>query len=280
MGISRRNPRGNFNWQSRILKKKAQCCGQLDEPLPPPPPTIDCYCYTITAVAGTCSVSYVDCSGVPQVVSSGRDPVYICAQEGTVSPACLAPANSVNITGGTCVCDGTPAPDPLPPIGVISGATNGICGASNVNYSLSTSGADCYNWILPDEVTPTGLTNLNSINVSFTTSFVSGTITVEVYYGCVVQTASIVVEGKPPVPTLDPAIICPEASELYTASSTGATSYNWTITGDDFSTCTNPPTCSQYLIIWGISGGSITVTAENACGISDPLTITTSPSCP
>lgn len=33
MGISRRNPRGNFNWQTRILKKKAINCGQLDEPL-------------------------------------------------------------------------------------------------------------------------------------------------------------------------------------------------------------------------------------------------------
>ncbi len=33
MGISRRNPRGNFNWQTRILKQKAINCGQLDEPV-------------------------------------------------------------------------------------------------------------------------------------------------------------------------------------------------------------------------------------------------------
>ena len=33
MGISRRNPRGNFNWQSRYLKKKAICCGELNEPI-------------------------------------------------------------------------------------------------------------------------------------------------------------------------------------------------------------------------------------------------------
>jgi len=33
MGISRRNPKSNFNWQSRYLKKKAICCGQLDEPV-------------------------------------------------------------------------------------------------------------------------------------------------------------------------------------------------------------------------------------------------------
>jgi len=33
MGISKRNPRGNFNWQSRYLKKKAICCGELNEPV-------------------------------------------------------------------------------------------------------------------------------------------------------------------------------------------------------------------------------------------------------
>lgn len=33
MGISRRNPKSNFNWQTRYLKKKAICCGQLNEPV-------------------------------------------------------------------------------------------------------------------------------------------------------------------------------------------------------------------------------------------------------
>ena len=35
MGISRRNPRGNFNWQKRILGQKAINCGQLN-------PSVDC----------------------------------------------------------------------------------------------------------------------------------------------------------------------------------------------------------------------------------------------
>ena len=33
MGISKRNPRGNFNWQSRYLKQKAINCGQLNPPI-------------------------------------------------------------------------------------------------------------------------------------------------------------------------------------------------------------------------------------------------------
>jgi len=60
MGISKRNPRGNFNWQSRILKKKAQCCGQLNEP-------VDC-----GALAPIISLSgYVLCdNGLPFTITA------------------------------------------------------------------------------------------------------------------------------------------------------------------------------------------------------------------
>lgn len=276
MGISKRNPRGNFNWQSRILKRKAICCTVQDVP---PTPTANCYCYTITGTAGSCSVNYIDCAGVPQVVTSGRAPIYVCAQENSLSPACLAPANSVDITGGTCVCDGSPAPDPLPPIGVITGPTVGVCGASNVNYSLSTSDADCYNWISPDETTITGSPNLNAVNVNFGVKFTSGVLTVQAFYGCQIQSTTITIDGAPPIPTIDNDIICPSVDGLYTVSATGATSYTWIITGADYESSTNPPVNSTYYIIWGASGGTIEVTASNACGTSDPLIITTSPSC-
>ena len=280
MGISRRNPRGNFNWQSRILKKKAQCCGQLDEPVPPPPTA--CYCYTVTSVVGTCTIDYIDCSGVPQsTVTDKVVPVQICALENSVNVTCPLGSSAI-LTGGSCVCDGTPAPSPLPSIGAVSGLTSGVCGASNINYTLSTSGADCYNWILPNGVTATTATNLNSINVNFDSAFTSGTLTIQVFYACQIQTASIVVEGRPSVPILDNTIICPFGDGVYTVSATGATSYNWTITGDDFNLPLSPPPNSDnsYYIQWGASGGSITVTATNSCGTSDPLTITTSPSCP
>jgi hypothetical protein len=86
------------------------------------------------------------------------------------------------------------------------------------------------------------------------------------------------VDGAPEAPSLTPAVICPEASELYTASATGATSYNWTLSGDDYSACTNPPTCSQYFVIWSVSGGSLSVTATNSCGTS-PATAISGSSC-
>ena len=105
------NFNSNFNWQYRMLKEAAECCGIVPD-LPPP---TACYCYTITRVEGSCAVSYKDCAGIDQTVliERGNDIVYICAQEGSVSPACIVPGNSVTVTGGTVVCDDTLACQPL-----------------------------------------------------------------------------------------------------------------------------------------------------------------------
>lgn len=94
------NFNSNFNWQYRMLKEAADCCAIIPSSVTP------CYCYTITAVTGVCSVSYLDSANTPQTVSSGVDPVYICAKEGSVVATC-APGDSVDITGGTVACSNT-----------------------------------------------------------------------------------------------------------------------------------------------------------------------------
>ena len=74
---------------------------------------------------------------------------------------------------------------------------------------------------------------------------------------------------------MNPATICAGTDELYFASSTGATSYNWSLTGDDYSECTNPPSCSQYYVIWSAGGGTMSVTAINACDTSAAFNLST-----
>jgi hypothetical protein len=186
---------------------------------------------------------------------------------------------------GTCAYDGNVFVIPCtgsiigPPIGSISGPTYGICGASNVNYSLPTSDANYYLWTTTPGITISGPNGVNAANFDFTSAFSNigtGTITVTAYY-CYgeTQTTSIVVNGEPPAPSITPSAITPGLGEMFTASATGATSYNWTITGDVIdSFCTDPPTCSQWYIEWGPGGGSISVTASNVCGTSAATIIT------
>jgi hypothetical protein len=144
-----------------------------------------------------------------------------------------------------------------------------------VNYSLSTSDANSWNWTLPSGVTFASANGSNSVNLNFSAAFSGGTITVEAFYDCGSATSDISVSGEPVTPTVNPATICAGTTELYFASSTGATSYNWTISGDDFSYCTNPPSCSQYYVEWSAAGGSFSVTASNGCGTSAPFSVST-----
>jgi len=226
--------------------------------------------YSIAAVPN--ATSYAWSTNIAGAVVTGTGTTVTVqfpanAFAGTVSvranSACGQSApSSLSITSGT---PGVPGP--------ISGPVAGICGASNVNYSLGTSNANSYDWTLPAGVTITGATNLNSANLNFGAGFTSGTIVVTAYYDCGSATSSITVNGAPSTPSLTPSTICPSSDQLYTASSTGATSYNWVLSGDDYSACTNPPACSQYYIIWSANGGSMSVTASNACGTSAPVSI-------
>jgi hypothetical protein len=75
-------------------------------------------------------------------------------------------------------------------------------------------------------------------------------------------------------PTITPATICAGTDELYFASSAGADSYTWSLTGADYEECTNG-NCSQYYVIWSITGGTLDVTASNSCGTSAPFSMST-----
>ena len=231
--------------------------------------------YTIAPVANATSYTWSSSVAGAVVVGNGTSATVTFPANAFSGDVCVVANSSCGVSAPSClaVTSGTPG---IP--GPISGPVSGICNASNVNYSLGTSDANSYNWIVPAGVTISGPSNLNAVNLNFGAGFTGGTITVEAFYDCGSATSSITVDGAPEAPSLTPAVICPEASELYTASATGATSYNWTLSGDDYSACTNPPTCSQYFVIWSVSGGSLSVTATNSCGTS-PATAISGSSC-
>jgi hypothetical protein len=228
--------------------------------------------YSIAAVPGATGYTWssniagalVNGSGVTASVTfpsgsfSGNVCVVALSSCGASTPSCIAVSSGVA---------GIPGP--------ISGPALGVCGASSVNYSLSTSDANSWNWTLPPGVTFASANGSNSVNLNFSAAFSGGTITVEAFYDCGSATSDISVSGEPVTPTVNPATICAGTTELYFASSTGATSYNWTISGDDFSYCTNPPSCSQYYVEWSAAGGSFSVTASNGCGTSAPFSVST-----
>jgi predicted extracellular nuclease len=228
--------------------------------------------YSIAAVTGATSYNWT--SNIPgvSIVNNGTSATVTFPNNVFSGNICVSANSACGVSAPSCKAITSGAPG-VP--GPISGPLQGICGASNVNYSLSTSNANSYQWNVPAGVTISGAGNMNSVNLNFGAGFTSGTIEVIAYYDCGSASSTLIVTGAPNAPVVTPATICAGTTELYFASSTGATSYNWTVIGADYNACTNPPTCSQQYIEWGVSGGSFSVTATNSCGTSVPFNLST-----
>jgi hypothetical protein len=228
--------------------------------------------YSIAAVTGATSYNWT--SSIPGVliVNNGTSATVTFPNNVFSGNICVTANSACGVSAPSCKAITSGAPG-VP--GPISGPTQGICGASNVNYSLSTSDANSYQWNVPAGVTISGAGNMNSVNLNFGAGFTSGSIQVIAYYDCGTASSTISVNGAPNAPVITPATICAGTTELYFASSSGATSYNWIITGDDYSNCTNNPICSQQYVEWSAGGGSLSVTATNLCGTSAPFSLST-----
>jgi len=161
----------------------------------------------------------------------------------------------------------------LPQPGTISGNAN-VCSGSSQSYSIaSVSGATSYTWILPSGWSGTSTTT--SINA---TAGTTGTISVTANNSCgssTAQTLNITVNSTPSQPgsISGNTNSCATTAQTYSiASVAGASSYTWTLpvgwSGTSTSNSINATT--------GVTGGAITVTANNSCGISTAQTLNVS----
>ncbi len=156
--------------------------------------------------------------------------------------------------------------------GTISG-TALICSGSSNTYSIvSVSGATSYTWALPTGWTGTSTTT--TINTTANTS--SGNVTVTANNGCgssTAQTMAVTVNSTPATPgtIAGSATVCQGSTNTYGVTSVqGATSYTWTLpTGWTGTSATNSIAATATN-----TGGTISVTANNACGISTAQTLT------
>jgi len=146
-----------------------------------------------------------------------------------------------------------------------------------VNYQVSSIGASSYNWNVTGAATITSGQGGNAILVDFGSNFTTGNVTVIANSLCgSTPSHPLVVTGKPSVPEISGApAVCADDFEFYTANSTGATNYTWSIDESEATILfnTNP---NEILLHWETSGGTISVTASNSCGSSTATLVVTS----
>ncbi len=224
--------------------------------------------YSVSAVAG--AVNYTWTTSVPGAIVTGTTnscsiafPAIIPAGS-TVSvvanSSCpfSSPVRSKGIANGT---PGVPAN--------ISGPASGQCGETGVSYSITPVAlATGYNWSTTCG-TIQGPNNLSGITVDWPGSFSFCTITVTANNACgsgIARTLNVLAAPATPASVSGNAVPCTGATEVYSASSAGATSYNWTVPAG--SSILGPVNGSSIILQWGSTSGNVTAQAVNACGNS------------
>ena len=163
----------------------------------------------------------------------------------------------------------------------LSGTKTGVCPGITRTFSCPlVAGATSYNWTVPANTTISSGQGTNSISLLINAGFTSGSIQVTASNSCGTSNAKSATLRSIP---LAPGSITGPVNNLcgtttsysIAASTTGATSYTWTVPAG--ATILSGQGTTGISVAWPstlISGASITVTANNACGSSAAKALT------
>lgn len=161
---------------------------------------------------------------------------------------------------------------------VLSGPTV-ICAGGNANYSVTNApivGAQSYTWTGPAGTTfdgnPTPYTTASTtVNAVMSGSFTSGTICVTANAACISSAPKCINVSTAPAalgPMSGVFSVCPPASQTYTVSNPGFNggTYAWTLPANASGSSTSDNINVSFAS--GFTGGNISVTYTNACGVT------------
>ncbi|MBN2761941.1 MAG: T9SS type A sorting domain-containing protein, partial [Bacteroidales bacterium] len=225
--------------------------------------------YSIAAVSGATSYTWSLPSGWTGSSTSTSIEATAGASGGTISVT----ANNSCGSSTASILNVSVTPIPAQP-GAITGSTTVCQGSSNTYSIAAVSGATSYTWTLPSGWTGSS----TSTSIEATAGASGGTISVTANNSCgsgTARTLSVTVATTPAQPgtITGETTVCQGSSNTYSiAAVSGATSYTWTLP----SGWTGSSTSTSIEAIAGASGGTISVTASNACGTSTARTLSVS----
>lgn len=238
----------------------------------------DARTYSVANVANATSYNWTAPANSTIVSGQGTNTVSVQFLAGFTT-------GSLSVTASNCVgastartlalsyATGTPAS--------IAGNLYGNCAGSTGTYSCpAVSGATVYTWTVPANAVINSGQGTNSISVTFPNPFTSGAITVKSGTACYTSAAkSVTVYSVPVAPssiTGTLVSVCGGTTQTYScpASTTGATSYSWTVPAGSVINSGQGTNSISLTLPAVYSSGTISVVAVNACGNSALRSVT------
>jgi hypothetical protein len=158
--------------------------------------------------------------------------------------------------------------------GNITGNTTG-CEASVQAYSIATvAGATTYTWTAPSGSTIMSGQGTNSVSVLLGNT--SGNVSVTADNNCGASPASTLAVTVSPLPATPgpisgPTEVCYNTTVNYSIAAIAGLTNNWTVPAD--ATITSGQGTAAITVQWGVTSGSVSVTAQNSCGNSAPNSV-------
>ncbi|MEO8085555.1 MAG: PKD domain-containing protein [Bacteroidota bacterium] len=245
--------------------------------------------YSVSVVNGATTYTWSAPAGA--TISSGQGTNSISISYGSTAVSgniCVFVSNSCGNSGSSCIPVTVVTSIPVKPAS-ISGSVLPCNGSVGVVYACPlVSNATSYNWSVPSTATIAGGQGTNSISVNFNSTFTTGSIKVA-SVNCVGSSVfkSLSVQGKPAIPGLVTGQVvgtCAGANNIsYSiAAVAGALGYNWTAPANASIASGQGTTNITVNFSATFSTGTLSVTANNACGVSSVrnTTIRSSPVTP
>ena len=227
--------------------------------------------YTVPLVTGATSYTWTLPSGWSSTSTSNTINVVVGNTGGNIT----VKANNSCSSSAVSLRNITVTPLPQTP-GIISGNLSPCQGLTEIYNISPVANATSYTWLLPSGYS--GSSNTNSINVNIGSSI--GSITVFGVNSCGTGLGSQITinpngNSVPlrPGNIIGEALVCANSTQTYTVSPvSNATSYTWTLPNG----WTGTSSSNSITTTIGSTGGSISVVANNSCGISPSQSLSVS----
>lgn len=234
--------------------------------------------FTVAAVANATVYNWT----VPAnaVIQSGQGTTSI-----TIGFLAGFTSGTLSVTAGNCAGNSTArtltmtSATAIPT--TITGSATAVCAGSTRTYTSSlVSGAESYSWVIPANATILSGQGTATISVQFPTPFTSGNVQVKSQTSCFTSAAkSLIVYAAPSSPASVSGLlqgVCNGTTQTYSCpvSTTGATSYNWTVPTGSVINSGQGTNSISLTVPASYTSGIISVAATNVCGTSALRSVT------